>query len=308
MNIIKKDLQGLFLKKSVKNSNFVLIISMVCFLSFSFQFFPGISGYSQAAPKSEPLSADIEQHFRYGHEFYMMKKYTQALVEFENVKLMAPQSILGYLWTGKSFIKLKNFDQAVIELNKALAIDPENESIRKLLDRYSKKASIEAEPEVYNDSGPPFKSSLKKDDSDLEPGLEYEKVVVQSEEPTPVSDDDIYLPGMENSLDNKDSENADLNEIHYSESVYDPEAEESCQRTIKKIKNAVFSYNLDHLDEMTEKDFSISKLIEKKYLTDKPLCPSKGKYVMQAGEIFCTFHNYEMIKTKKSDNNKEVDW
>ena len=282
----------------------LIVILLVAVLSFFFS-----ASICDSAEKPKPLPADIEQHFRYGHEFYMMKKYTEAIVEFENVKLMAPQSILGYLWAGKAHIKLKEYDLAVIELNKALVIDPDNRNVNKLIDRYSPLASVEAEPVEQDDSQSPFIADSSSSNETVKQGVEYEKRVVNTEEDEDNTPEDVTLPGMDS--DESSPEIDSLNEIENNSSEYeDPEFEEICQRNIKKLKNAVFSYNLDHLQEMTEKDFSIDKLLKGKYLNKKITCPSKGKYQMKAGEIYCTYHNSEMFENEENhnDSDEEGEW
>lgn len=283
--------------------SFSFYLGLFLFILF-FLLIQNSPGPCQAAAKTKPLPADIEQHFRYGHEFYMMKKYTEAIVEFENVKLMAPQSILGYLWTGKANIKLKEYDLAIIEFNKALVIDPDNSNVNKLIDRYSPLASIDVEPIEQSDSESPFIADTDEIGETAKQGVEYEKKIVYSEDQEDQVPEEVILPGMDPDEDSPEINN--LNKIaEYNSEYEDPEFEEICQKNIKNIKNALFSYNLDHLQEMTEKDFSIEKLLKGKYLTKKISCPSKGQYRMKAGAIYCTFHNAEMFDQTDNDNTND---
>lgn len=262
---------------------------------------------------TELLPEDVEQHFKFGHEFYMMKNFDKALVEFENIKLMSPDSVLGYLWAGKTLARMNDFNRAVIELNRGLSIEPDNAEIRDLLDRYGPKATITVEPTKPEDIDPALAIS-RLADKGKNRGLEYERVKAKSTDsdgPT-----EIVLPGMgeegdggkdtlpelmgDTSYGNEStgkavsgatSEGTGTNGDQPGKPVGDQDAEEVCKGLVKKIKDAIFSYNLDHLEEMTEESFSLEKLVSSGYMKALPECPSRGSYVFRKGDVICNYHS-----------------
>lgn len=300
-SVILSDLEVL-----LRPTAFFLIVLLTVIASYP----PAVSAFNP----TEILPEDIEQHFKFGHEFYMMKNFDRALVEFENIKLMAPDSLLGYLWTGKTFARMNDFDRAVIDLNRGLALDPENAEIKELLERYGPMASISAEPAKLEEIDPALIISRIADKGKTR-GIEYERIKAESTDSEGPAE--IVLPGM----GDEDGGNMDkLSELLGDTSmgngiqegdaagaitertaakaggqgdrpVGDQDAEEVCKGLVKKIKDAIFSFNLDHLEEMNEETFSIEKLVSSGYLKGLPECPSKGSYVFRKGDVICNYHS-----------------
>lgn len=296
----------------------VLLVFVLCL-----SWFPGSA---LAGTALEPLAEDIEQHFRYGHEFYMMRKYREAQVEFENVKSMAPNSILGYLWAGKSLARLGEYDLAMVEFNKGLALDPSNSELQSMVEKYASKASISVEPEASE-----VNPLLRDPENKARPaGIEYK--FVEAREP---SEDDITprveLPGMGDDTGTPGEIPMVLGDTSYgqeepapeqgkpgqtagaaaqgqdtagpgqdvagAQGAVDPnglsleELERLCNENVKNLKDAIFSYNLDHLDEMNSENFSLSKLMDGGYLKSLPKCPENGTYELTKGEVRCSYHS-----------------
>ncbi|PKK92300.1 MAG: hypothetical protein CVV64_02480 [Candidatus Wallbacteria bacterium HGW-Wallbacteria-1] len=296
----------------------ILFVMMQSFMVLSLFWPDAVFSPVWAGTASEPLTDDIEQHFRYGHEFYMMRKYREAQVEFENVKVMAPGSVLGYIWSGKSLARLGEYDSALVEFNRGLAIDPSNGELKSMVEKYGPKASISVEPEPAETN--PLLSQPAVDQGQR--GIEFR--FVKAQEP---SDDEltprVKLPGMPDNHENSEvevilgdttygAEEADSGEASgatsESSATADASAKEAararatagltlaeleaaCRENVKSLKDAVFSYNLDHLDEMNSETFSLSKLKEGGYLKEIPVCPENGTYELSKGEARCSFHD-----------------
>jgi tetratricopeptide (TPR) repeat protein len=58
----------------------------------------------------------------------MLAKYEDAVKNYTTYLQQSPESGDGFFWRGNSYYKLNQMSQAISDVNKALEIDPTNET------------------------------------------------------------------------------------------------------------------------------------------------------------------------------------
>jgi len=76
---------------------------------------------------------NISEHFNFGKEFFMLKRYNEAIIEFKNVVMIAPDFPEGHLWLGKALQAKGMKEEALSEFKIVLKLDPKNVEVRKIL-------------------------------------------------------------------------------------------------------------------------------------------------------------------------------
>ncbi len=261
---------------------------------------------------------NVKEHFNFGYEFYLRGDWQEALLEFSNVSVLAPDSSLGPLWCGICHRKLGNLDKAVKCLLIALKLDPGNADVVRILQEMGEKVPEDVEA-VYVDLDNPF-VDLKKEPPpkpEIRTGNETEEL---TQEVWAVMKDYLYgdeapveedVAGMVPSADERES---DAGSDHSLEEgvvqVVEPEGVQNvegvgdddepqdwyasldqCDENRKLIALAISLYNIDHLEPMNRSNFDLSKLLKGKYLERLPVGPSGGIYSLtEKGEVTCSVH------------------
>ncbi|XVN42239.1 MAG: tetratricopeptide repeat protein [Candidatus Rickettsia vulgarisii] len=61
-----------------------------------------------------------------GYELYLLGKYEEAIVELNKVIALDPKNIEVYILKGITLTNLGKYEEAIVEYNKAIKLDPDN--------------------------------------------------------------------------------------------------------------------------------------------------------------------------------------